>query len=118
MAKTNKYNQKALSDELKRLAVQVVDVTDDGSPETRAQKLARAVWDRALGFKEMVEDKGGSREVVHPPETWAMQYVFERLEGKVPLSTPEESSRVKAADHVAELARQRINSLTKDVTKK
>ncbi len=107
-----KLSQKALSDELRRLALQVTDVDDEGEAVTRAQKLARAVWDRALGFEESRED---GKKVPHPPETWAMQYVFERLEGKVQTQATEETTRIKASERVAEMAKDRINELTKEI---
>jgi hypothetical protein len=87
---------------------------DSGETLTKAQVLARLIWKRALGYTEVECDKKTNemREVKHPPEVWAIQLVYERLEGKVQQAAPPESSdRPTAAQRVSMLSAERINNL-------
>jgi len=103
---------KALTDELRKLAMQVHTVLDDGTPVTRAQTLAELIWKLALGWVETTRDDDGNRkEIAHPPVAWAMQYVFERTEGKAAIAQSESVDRISATDKVRDLAKARINKL-------
>ena len=103
---------RALTNELKKLAGHVVNVLPDGTQVTRAEALAELIWKYALGWVEETRDEHGNRrKVEHPPVAWAMQYVFERSEGKAPVANAEASTGMRAADRVRELARDRINSM-------
>lgn len=87
-------------------------ITDDGTPVTRAQALSDLVWKFALGWEETTRDEEGNlKKVTHKPIAWAMQYLFERLEGKAPIAASEDAVRIKASDRVRELAKDRVNSL-------
>lgn len=112
------FGGRALTTELKKLAAQVHTVADDGTQMTRAEVLADLIWKMALGYVEKIEtrDADGNRKIheeYHPPVAWAMQYVFERTEGKAPQAVQEENAGMKAADKVRELSRQRLNSIAK-----
>jgi len=107
-----KLGSRALSNELKKLAAEVVDF-DAGEGVTREQKLAKMIWNLALGWIEKTRDDNGTlKEIRHPPVAWAMQFLFERCEGKAPQAIQEETSGIKAADRVRELSRDRINALS------
>jgi len=105
---------RALTNELRKLAAEVHTITNDGTPVTREQALADMIWKLALGWTETVLDEEGNRKkVTHPPVAWAMQYLFERIEGKAPQAIVEDAGGIKAADRVRELAKDRINSLAR-----
>lgn len=109
---------KALTAELRKLAVEAIDVSPDGTPVTREQILSLLIWNQALGWTETwwETDSSGNRikrEVKHKPVPWAQQYLFERMEGKAAQAMPEENGGVKAADKVRQLAKDRINSLAR-----
>lgn len=107
-----KLSNAALSKELRKLAIEVHTITDDGTPVTREQKLADIIWKLALGCTEKYRDEEGNlKEKVYPPAAWAIQFVFERVEGKAQTVAPDETSTVRAKDKVAELARERVNRL-------
>lgn len=106
-------SKKVLSEHLRALATEVTawDATEQEGI-SRAELLAKALWQRALGWTEtVIDDAGEETTVVHPPQTWAMQFVFERLEGRAPQSEPEKEHRVTAAERVRELAKKKLNSL-------
>ncbi len=108
-----KLGMRALTNELRKLASQPVDIEPDGTPITREAKLAALIWNLALGWTERVRDiEGNLKEVVHPPVAWAMQYCFERLEGKVAQAVPDEHQGIKAVDRVRDLSRQRLNLIS------
>jgi hypothetical protein len=103
---------KSLTAELRKLAVQAVSIDDEGNPITREAALAKQVWQRALGWVEIIRDDVGNRqEVQHKPESWAVQYLFERLEGKAPIAANDDATGIRALDKVRDLNRDRINSL-------
>lgn len=107
-----RYTGRELTKFLRNLAMDVEDIQPDGEPITKAESLARTLWKKALGWKEMKMEAGrGMVETVHPPESWAIQMIYERLEGKVPQAATDEGTKLTAAERVGELARNRINSL-------
>lgn len=109
-----RFGTRALTGELKKLSVQVHTVTDDGTPVTREQALADLIWKQALGWEEVTRDSNGTvRKVPHPPVAWAQQYLFERMEGKAPQASGEDSGGIKAADKVRDLAKDRLNKLAR-----
>lgn len=111
-SKLPKFAGAALTRELRKLAVEFIDTEPDGTPITREQKLAKMIWDLALGHTEKVRDENGTmQERYFPPVAWAQQFLFERVEGKAAQAAPEEGDRIKAVDKVRELSRQRLNKL-------
>ena len=112
MAAPGKLGIKSLTAELRKLAVEAHTVKDDGTPVTREAALADMIWKLALGWTETTRDENGNlKTVVHPPVAWAMQYCFERLEGKAPISATENEGGVRAADRVRQLAKDRLNQI-------
>lgn len=105
---------KQLTNHLRTLAEEMISVTDAGDPITRAQALADLIWKFALGWTEEYRDDNGTLvKKKHPPVAWAMQYLFERTEGRAPVSMPENEGGLKAADKVSDLAKQRVNQRAK-----
>ena len=125
MAK-EKISSRALTEKLREIMAEI-HTTDlkDGEMvmKTNCERLAEILADRALGWDEEVEiaDKkvpGGvkRKQVKHPPEKWAIVMVYERMEGKTPTAVADETSGIKVADKVSELAVDAINRLTEEET--
>lgn len=108
---------KRLTEELRKLACEVIDITPDGTPITREQRLAEMIWRQALGWSEKVRDIDGNLvEKTYPPVAWSQQYLYERMEGKAPNSLPDVEGGIRAVDKVRDLAKARLNSLIKPKT--
>lgn len=106
--KSGRLSTKTLTSELRKLADQMHTIDDEGNPITNEAALAQLVWKMALGYVE--KDEQG-KETYHKPAAWAIQYIYERMDGKVPQAIAEEETRVKAAEKVRSMAKERINAL-------
>ena len=113
MAKNRKrYNTKQLTNHLREMAAEAHTMVDDGSILTRGEALAKLIFDKARGYTEKtVDDEGETKEVYHQPASWAIQLLWDRMEGKAPLAITEDDARVKVAEQVRELAKDRLNKL-------
>jgi len=107
----NGMSKRAISERLEALAEQVVDMDEGGEPLTRADKLARMLWDRALGYKEeKMGDDGVTHIREHRPENWAIATVIDRIEGKTITRTIEAEDRsVSPAKKINDIAKSKIN---------
>lgn len=115
MGRPKKYNSKQLTDHLRQLAAEAHDWSEDGAI-TKGEALARLLWQKALGSVEkQLDDEGKEKEIVHKPESWAIQLVYERMEGRTPQALDEDPHKVTAADRVRDLAKKRANSLAEEV---
>lgn len=109
-----KFGTVALTNALRKLATEQVSVDNDGNPITKADVLAKLIWDQALGGeRKTVDDKGSERTEIVKPVAWAQQYIFERIEGKAKIQEPEEQKGIKAKDRVDDLVRDRLNGIAK-----
>lgn len=107
------YKSRELTKHLRELAADIHDMTAEGDVLTKGQALARLLFQKALGYTEKkIDDEGKESLVVHKPEAWAIQLIYDRIEGKIPQAVVEDETRVKAAERVRELATQRINAVT------
>lgn len=114
---SGKIGPKALTHELRKLASMLHMVAPDGTEFTKEASLAELLWKQALGYEELYKDEYDKLvRKYHPPVAWAAQFIWERLEGKAPIAMSENEGGMKAADKVRELARDRVNALTKKVT--
>lgn len=112
MAAPKAFSTRSLTKHLNDLGRQVHDMLPDGTPVTREEALARLLWDMALGYKEQTrDDEGNLKEIVHKPVAWAMQAVWDRKEGRAAPTVLEDENRVRAADKVRDLAKNRVNQL-------
>lgn len=102
-----------LSKYLRALALDIETQDDKGDPVTRAAALAQFVWKAALGYKEL--DVKTGKETAHEPDWRAIELLYNRIEGKVPVATPEDNSQ-SLADKVSDLGKARANSLCKAAT--
>lgn len=108
------YNSKDLTNHLRRLLGEAHDWTEADGAITKGEALARLLIKKALGYtEEKVDEEGKLTKVEHRPEAWAIQMIYNRVEGKEPqaLSQDDEGRRVKAADQVRDLAKSRLNEL-------
>src|SRR6266516_4622347 len=107
------FSKRAVNKHLHEVGARVhEELNDSGDSQTKDEALAELLWKMALGYTEEVRDDDGTlRKVVHGPVAWAMQYIVERKEGKAVQAISEEDGRIKAADKVRELARDRMNKL-------
>ena len=111
MARTN---SKQLTLHLKQLSAEAHSVSDDGDVITRAEAMSLLLWDYALGWEEKDPDDP-AKMVRHRPAQWAIQLIYDRLEGKAPNAVDDKSGTMTAADKVSELAKNRINAMTLSV---
>jgi hypothetical protein len=90
-----------ITNHLRRLANQADTYTDaDGNLVTRAEGLAEQLWKFALGYS----DEDGQ----HKPATWAIQLIFDRLEGKNPEPEADDAA-MKIQDKIQDV--KKLNKL-------
>ena len=99
-----------LSKYLRALAVDIETTNADGDLITKAEALALLVWKSALGWKEL--DPKTDAEIVHTPDWRAIELLYNRIEGKIPIAVVEEQGK-NLIEKVSEMGRARINSLAK-----
>ncbi len=79
---------------------------------TKAEALARRIWQDALGYSEQVKAKeGGFIDLIHPPNRAAQSILFDRVEGRAPASVNEGDKKITAAEKVTEQVQKRINNI-------
>lgn len=103
------YNSKQLTQHLRELAAEIETIDDEGATITKGEALAKMLWKKALGYTEIGSE---GVETFIKPASWAIQLIYERMEGKAPLAVPDGKDRQTAASKVSELAKARINALT------
>jgi len=115
MGRPKKYNSRELTNHVRQLAAEAHDWSEADGVITKGEALARLLWQKALGSTEQTEDdEGNPKQVFHKPESWAIQLLYDRMEGKTPQAVPEDEDRIKAADRVRELAAGRLNNLAEE----
>lgn len=112
---TPQYTQKQLTELLRKVAAESISMDDSGELITYAEKLARVVWQKAVGYTETQYKNGETFEKIHPPAAWAIQMLMDRLEGKVTTVSEEGPERLSAADRVGALCVSTVNNLTEEV---
>ncbi|KKN77424.1 hypothetical protein LCGC14_0359830 [marine sediment metagenome] len=76
---------------------------------TKAEALARRIWQDALGYTEQANSKDGVLiDLVHPPNRVAQSILFDRIEGRAPASVNEGAEKITAAEKVNEQSAKRI----------
>ena len=107
-----------LTKHLRALAAEIETSDSDGNLITRAEQLALVVWKKALGWTDPAKKQGDvilTKEVIHKPESWAIQLIYERIEGKAPQAIPDAKGRLTAAEKVSELAKSKLNAEAESV---
>ena len=96
-----------LGKHLRDLAAKIETIDDEGRTITKGEALAQLLFKKALGYTEV--DPETHTDQYRKPEAWAIQMIFERLEGRVPQVQPTENDGVSAAERITDLARAKIN---------
>ena len=107
------YNSQQLTRHLREIAAECQTIDDEGNLITNGEALASMLWKKALGYHEAKTLADGTEKSVFvPPASWAIQLIYERMEGKAPIAIPDDSKHQSAAAKVDELVRSRINSMS------
>lgn len=99
---------KSLSEIIRKIAQEPVV---KGKKGTRAEALARKMWQMAQGYNEKLGDKIRK----HAPDKKMIIEVINRLEGKVPTADIKDGKqKATITDKVKEQSRERMNALAKE----
>ena len=86
---------------------------------TKAEAIARHIWNVALGFVEEVDIykdgvKVGVKLETHRPDKWAIGIIWDRMEGRVgQADTKPGGDKASLADKVSGLGAKRVNQIAK-----
>jgi len=87
---------------------------------TKAETIARYIWKVALGYEESIDvlDKAGKktgiRPEVHKPDRWAINMIWDRLEGRAGAADLKGGSdKASLADRVSALGKKHMNQIAK-----
>ncbi len=110
---------KILTQSLHDLARDVISssLEEDGSCtlETRAEMLAREVWNAALGITYSKNDDDVEEiKFSHKPLPWAVGIIFERLEGKIVPRARDNQHRPSLGNRIDEQQQLKVNSFVDD----
>jgi hypothetical protein len=120
---------KLLSKFIKEIASEVHDDPlikargEDAVMVTKAEAIARYIWKIALGYQESVDVykngvKTGVRPEVHKPDKWAINLIWDRMEGRAGAADPKGSSnKASLADKVSAQGKKRLDQITKQSIK-
>jgi len=109
------FVRRKLTDLLHQMADGLSEIVnpETGEAMLRSVALADLLWKKALGYDELVEDDRGIRNVRHQPEAWAINLIYDRIEGKVPIATDDLAIGTggKVVDKVTDITKIRLNAL-------
>ena len=87
---------------------------------TKAEAIARYIFKLALGYEEEVDvlDKAGKKIGIRPevyrPDKWAINMIWDRLEGRVGAADLKAGSdKASLADKVSEQGKKRLSQIAK-----
>ena len=87
----------------------VVDpVTGEDRMATKAEGLARLMWKKALGYKEVNIVGGLPIEITHHADKFMMGMLFDRMEGRAPVTVGDSDGKMTTAERVSEQGKKRI----------
>ncbi len=76
---------------------------------TKAEAIARLIWKKALGYTtEEKNDDGTTTKTHYAPDRTMMGMIFDRIEGRAPVSTDMGKKKRSVADKVSEQGAKRI----------
>lgn len=116
---------KLLSKFIKEIASEIHDDPvikakgEDAVMLTKAETIARYIWKMALGWEEEVEIykdgvKVGIRPEHHRPDKWAINMIWDRMEGRVGAADLKAGSdKASLADKVSEQGKKRLSQIAK-----
>jgi hypothetical protein len=82
--------------------------TGEDRMATKAEALARQIWADALGHVETTVVDGKRVERIIKPSMAARSLIYDRLEGRSPMSVTEKDEKLTVAERVSEQGKQRI----------
>ena len=104
-----------LSHYIRQIADEKVKPLEDADAEggvrlaTRAEALARQIWQRAEGYTEHLKE---GEEKIHAPDKAMVTLLIERMEGRVPtIDAKDQKPKASVADRVGEQSKKRMNAL-------
>ncbi len=111
--KTKELTGKLLTKKLCELALDIIEIEPSSQRgTTRAEKLARIVWDHAIGYIERTTNKTGEiKETTHRPAPWAITLLMDRIEGKVANAVDSGIDRPSLGSRLEEIGAKRINKI-------
>ena len=87
---------------------------------TKAEAIARYIWKAALGWEESVDmldkqgKKTGIRPEYHRPDKWAINMIWDRMEGRVGQADAKAGSdKASLAERVSEEGKKRLGQIAK-----
>ena len=93
---------------------------EDAVMVTKAEAIARYIWKVALGYEgtEDVYDKSGKKTGIKPvhykPDKWAINMIWDRLEGRAGAADLKGGSdKASLADKVSEQGKKRLGQIAK-----
>jgi len=104
-----------LSQFIRSIALEETEFVKDANGEDRmtskAEALARLIWQRALGFTEQKVINKILTDIEHSPDKMMINMIFDRAEGRAPLMGSDKKDRRTIADRVSEQGKKRINKI-------
>lgn len=117
---------KLLSKYIKEIANEIHDDPvikakgEDAAMVTKAEAIARYIFKLALGYEEEVDvlDKAGKKIGIKPvryrPDKWAINVIWDRIEGRVGATDLKAGSdKASLADKVSEQGKKRLGQIAK-----
>lgn len=117
---------KLLSKFIKEIASEICDDPlikakgEEAVMVTKAEAIARYIWKVALGWEESIDvldktgKKTGIRPEVHKPDRWAINMIWDRMEGRAGAADLKAGSdKASLADKVSGLGAKRVNQIAK-----
>lgn len=121
---------KLLSKFIKEIASEECDdlvaKTKDGEPVsvTKAEAIARYIWKVALGYSEDTDvldktgKKTGIRPEYHKPDRWAINLIWDRMEGRAGAADLKGGSdKAKLSDRISDQGKKRLGQIAKSSLK-
>jgi len=89
----------------------LVKIDGEDQIVSKAEALARLVWNKALGYTEQKVIEGKLTDVIHSPDKVMIALLWDRMEGRAPLMNPDKKDRRNIADRVSEQGKKRSNKI-------
>jgi len=105
-----------LSGFLRQIAEEKTELIQKDGEDTiasKAEALARLMWKLALGYTEILPTYKdgqlvGHSEIIHAPDRYMMDLVFNRIEGRAPVAIKEGGDKITVSERVSEEGKKRI----------
>ena len=110
---------KLLSSYIRQIAEEETELikdpkTGDDKMATKAEALARLIWKKALGYVEQNTQDGKLVDIHYHPDKYLMSLLFDRIEGRAPITVGEGDDKITVAERVSEQGKKRINKVLND----